>query len=112
VEDTERFRLLGTYQTPRCRMGQRVRCAVRGQVEIVGLSDAPIPWPLCRYHGHHAPVVYKGLLWAVRRESEQAIVHWWGVGVELVWNWRMDSDAVYAFIDGALEVWREVKDEV
>jgi hypothetical protein len=88
VEGAERFRLLGTYQTPRCRVGQRVRCAVRGQVVIVALSDAPIPWPLCRYHGHDAPVVYKSLLRAVRRESEQAVVPWWGVGVELVWKWR------------------------
>jgi hypothetical protein len=88
VEDAERFKLLGTYRTPRCRIGQCVRCAVRGQVVIVPLSDAPIRWPLCRYHGHRAPVVYKGLLRAVRRESEQAVVHWWGVGVELVWKWR------------------------
>jgi hypothetical protein len=32
VEDVERFKLLGTYQTPRCGIGQRVRSAVRGEV--------------------------------------------------------------------------------
>jgi hypothetical protein len=88
VEDAERFKLLGTYRTPRCRIGQRVRCAVQGEVVIVALSDAPIPWPLWHSGSHLVPVVYKGLLRAVRRESEQAVVHWWGVGVELVWKPR------------------------
>ncbi len=27
--DADRFRLLGTYRTPRCRVGQWVRCRVR-----------------------------------------------------------------------------------
>jgi hypothetical protein len=87
VEDAERFRLLGTDTTPRCRIGQRVRCAVRGEVVIAALSDAPIPWPLCRYNRHLVPVVYKGLFRAVRRESQLAVVHWWDVCVSAVWKW-------------------------
>jgi hypothetical protein len=31
MEDTERFRLLGRYRTPRFRIGQRVFCEVRGE---------------------------------------------------------------------------------
>src|SRR5262245_28404202 len=37
-----------TYRTPRCRIGQRVRCLLRGAVVIAGLSEAPVPWPPCR----------------------------------------------------------------
>ena len=31
----DRFRLLGAYKTPRFRYGRVVRCAVRGEVEVV-----------------------------------------------------------------------------
>ena len=36
----------GPYRTPRFRYGQRVECAVRGELTIKALSTAPIPWPL------------------------------------------------------------------
>jgi hypothetical protein len=88
VTDADRFRLLGQYRTPRCRIGQRVRCQVRGEVVIVALSDVPIPWPLCKRGKWLVPVVYQGLVKALRRESEQAVAHWWGVGVWQVWRWR------------------------
>jgi hypothetical protein len=39
MEDTECFRLLGKYRTPRFRVGQRVRCEVRGEMVITGMSD-------------------------------------------------------------------------
>jgi hypothetical protein len=42
MDDTTRFRLLGTYRTPRFRPGQRVTCERRG------LSAGRIPWPLGR----------------------------------------------------------------
>jgi hypothetical protein len=44
MEDTDRFRLLfGPYRTPRFRIGSFVRCEVRGEVRIVGVSDSSIP---------------------------------------------------------------------
>jgi hypothetical protein len=89
MKDAERFRLLGTYQTPRFRIGQKVLCAVRGEVTIAGMTDAPIPWPLGkRGRGRHLLVVYKGLAKAVRRESNQAVAHWWGIDVQTVTKWR------------------------
>ena len=81
MEDADRFRLLGTYRTPRFRIGQRVRCLVRGEVIITGMTDAPIPWPIGRLRQGRALVVYKGLAKAVRRESNQAVIQWWGVDV-------------------------------
>ena len=48
MDDTERFRLLGKYKTPRFRYGRTVFCEVRGEMTICGLSDAPIPWPISK----------------------------------------------------------------
>jgi hypothetical protein len=36
--------LLGEYETPRFSSGDVVECARRGDVRIVGLSSATIPW--------------------------------------------------------------------
>src|SRR5947209_7099707 len=91
MDDADRFRLLDRYRTPRCRVGQTVRCEVRGEVVVRGVSDAPLPWPLARPRGRGGParlVVYQGLARAVRRESAQAVAHWWGVERETVWAWR------------------------
>ena len=84
----DRFRLLGTYRTPRFRYGRTVRCEVRGEVEIVGLHEAPIPWPVGKKGRAKSLVVFKDLARAVRRESEVAVAHHWGVGRLTVWAWR------------------------
>ena len=65
-----------------------MRCEVRGKVKICGMSDSRMPWPLCKVHRWLVPVVYKGLACAVRRQSEQAVAHWWGIGHWSVWQWR------------------------
>ena len=41
-------KLLGKYRTPTFNYGDVVACARRGDVRVVGLSDAPIPWPLAQ----------------------------------------------------------------
>jgi hypothetical protein len=89
MEDAERFRLLGKYRTPRFRIGQRVRCQVRGEMVITGMTDAPIQWPVGKHGaGRHTLIVFKDLAMAVRRESNQAICYWWGVCTTAVWKWR------------------------
>jgi hypothetical protein len=89
MEDAERFHLLGKYRTPRFRFGFKVFCEVRGEMTITGLTDAPIPWPVGkRGRGRHSLIVYKGLAKALRRESNQAIAHWWGVDPQTVSKWR------------------------
>ncbi len=40
-----KFRLFGSYRTPKVRMGQKVECEVRGTLKVVRLSDSRIPWP-------------------------------------------------------------------
>jgi hypothetical protein len=36
------------YQTPRFHYGDVVKCEMRGDVKIVCLTAARIPWPKCR----------------------------------------------------------------
>jgi len=88
MPDTDRKPLIGRYTTPRFRYGARVVCQARGEVEIVGLTDGPIPWPIGKRGRHKAIVLYGALVKAVRRESSLAIQHWFGVGPFTVWKWR------------------------
>jgi hypothetical protein len=88
VDEADRFRLLGKYRTPRVRVGRWVRCEVRGEIQVVGFTDAPIPWPLVKCKGSPAVIVYGDLARAVRRELALAVGHWWGVGMYAVWKWR------------------------
>jgi hypothetical protein len=50
-----------------------VQDARKGDVKIVGLSDAPIAWPIGLKHTSRSPVLYGGLIKAVRKESKQAV---------------------------------------
>lgn len=89
MDDINRFKLLGKYRTPRFKYGDIVTCAILGDVKIVGLTDARIPWPKCR-SGKCARAfpLYGDLIEAVKRESGQAIMHWFGVGETTVGKWR------------------------
>ncbi|HEY7310196.1 MAG TPA: hypothetical protein VH643_12610 [Gemmataceae bacterium] len=89
MDDAERFHLLGKYRRPRLRIGRMVLCEVRGERVITGMTDAPIPWPVGKHGpGRHSLIVYKGLAKAIRRESNQAVAHWWGVDPQTVRKWR------------------------
>lgn len=37
--------IFGPYRPPRCRIGGKLRCVVRGDVVVRGISDSPIQWP-------------------------------------------------------------------
>jgi hypothetical protein len=89
MHDLERFRLrYGPYRTPRFRYGKFVKDVRKGQVKIVELSDAPIPWPIGLKFASRSPVLYGALIKAVRRESNQAVAKAWGVSGQTVTAWR------------------------
>jgi hypothetical protein len=89
MTDAERHRLIhGPYRTPRFRYGAVVMDEVRGEVMIVGLTDARIPWPVGKRGRARSLVVYGQLAEAVRRESGLAICHWWGLTPQTVSKWR------------------------
>jgi hypothetical protein len=96
MKQQDRFRLhFGPYRTPRFRLGAIVRDEVRGDVRIVGVTAAPIPWPLGRppgSRGRFSPVVYKGLAKAVRLEANQAVAYWWGLTPQTITKWRNALD--------------------
>jgi hypothetical protein len=108
VTDADRFKLLGKYHTPRFRYGQVVFCEVRGWVVITGLTQAPLPWPVCKKRGRSTGrtslLVYQGLARALRRESEQAACHWWGVCPTAVWKWRKALGIARTQTEGTLQL--------
>ena len=49
MDDARRFQLLyGPYRAPRCRVGKRLLCKLRGTVKVTGISDGLIQWPQTR----------------------------------------------------------------
>ena len=90
MDDIDRFKLLGHYRTPRFQYGDVVTCALFGDVKIVGLTDARIPWPKGRSGkcARHVMALYGDLAEAVKVESAQAIRYWFGVGEGTVGRWR------------------------
>ena len=89
MHNRKRFQLhFGPYRTPSFRYSAKVQDEVRGEVSIVGLTDAPIPWPVGKTTRAKSLVVYKNLAKAVKRESAQAVAHWWGVTGQTISKWR------------------------
>jgi hypothetical protein len=88
MNDADRFRLLGTYKTPRFRRGDTVFCDVRGEVVLVGLSAGRTPWPVGQRGSARSLAVFGGLAEAVRRESATAVCYWWGITAQTVTRWR------------------------
>jgi hypothetical protein len=76
------------YITPVTAIDVKVRCEVRGLVRIVGMTTAPIPWPIGEAKGEGTLILYKGLTSALRSEAPAAVAYWWNVPLEKVIAWR------------------------
>src|SRR5689334_7118460 len=89
MHDRDRYKLLfGPYRPPRCRVGGWLKCAVRGKVRVVGISDAPVMWPQCKAGKHLVPIVCGSLVRAVKRESVIAVAYHWGISAQTAVLWR------------------------
>ena len=98
----------GTYLTPVFVRRARVEDELRGIVTIIGLSDGPLPWPICEQHGRCSLIVYRGLAKALAVESADAIAKTWGVPVETVKRWQSADDGPRVGLhtpDGLLPPW-------
>src|SRR5687767_10817571 len=78
----------GPYRMPRFAIGEQVECLARGKVRIVGISDAPVQWPLGAVAGGKSPVLFGALVKAVQREAACAVQHNWGVSPATLRKWR------------------------
>jgi hypothetical protein len=65
-----------------------VECEIRGLVQIVGLTQAHIPWPIGEANGERQLVVYKALSRAVRLETPAIVAASFGVPVEVAESWQ------------------------
>ena len=89
MNDDQRFALhFGPYHAPPFHYGDAVMDEVRGEVTVIQLSDAKIPWPIGKLRQGRSLIVYGGLADAIRRESNQAVCHWWGITPQTVTKWR------------------------
>lgn len=91
MKHADRFRLLGTYRTPRVRLGEVIPCEARDcDLVVVEITNARIPWPVGRRKGQAGKslIVFGELAEAVRRESNQAVCHWFGITTQTVSKWR------------------------
>jgi len=78
----------GPYVTPVAIPGAVVECEVRGLVTIVGLSRAPIRWPIGERDGQCELVLYKALARAIRQEEPAAVAAAFGVALQTAEFWK------------------------
>ena len=82
----------GPYVPPKVAVGTVVHCEQYGDVEVAGMTNAPIPWPGFRCpRGRHKglmPILFDGLVRAVAEEDEVVVAHYWGITRYMVNEWK------------------------
>ncbi|MHB8107984.1 MAG: hypothetical protein ACYDH4_11250 [Candidatus Cryosericum sp.] len=82
----------GPYVPPKLRCGTIVRDEWLGDVKVIGMTEAPIPWPACDWtigrHKGPLPILTGGLVRAVAEEMESALAYYWGVTRYVTTRWR------------------------
>ena len=93
VNQHERVKLLfGPYRQPRCRLGNKLFCEIRGWVSVKRISDGRTPWPQTIVGRNRTYILCGDLVKAVQKESALAICYWWGVRPATVRKWRRAID--------------------
>jgi hypothetical protein len=107
MNDADRYKLLhGPYRMPRCKLGGRLFCEVRGEVVVKRISAGPIPWPQTIVKRARAFILCGDLVKAVQHESEVAVCRWWGVTPQTVCQWRKALGVPRAN-EGSSRLWRD-----
>lgn len=76
------------YQPPRVNPGDWLEDELLGLVQVGGYHDGQIPWPYRRRTGAHSLILTATLAKAVKTETAQDIMAWFGVSEGTVWGWR------------------------
>ena len=102
----------GPYRAPAVNVGSVLHDEYRGDVEVEGFSDAPVPWPAADYRRGRGeapllPILCGDLVRAVCEEDEIAIAHYWGVTPYMVEQWKRAiaraTDPNHVFVGLALK---------
>jgi hypothetical protein len=104
-----RFRA-GPYCPPKMKKGGKLRDEWTGeQVEVAGMTEAPIPWPAVIYNvGLHKgllPILCGDLVRAVVEEPEGVVAHYFGVTTHIVNRWKQALAGVKSSIRSSAEVY-------
>jgi hypothetical protein len=98
----------GPYRPPRFRVGFPLFCEWRGEVEVMGTTDAPIAWPYSQGERRkRLPVLTGDLVRAVTVESAEAVAFHWGISRWTVRRWRQHLN-VPRFNPGTRAAWRRM----
>ena len=84
----------GPYFSPHVEIGDQVECARFDLVRVIGWSNGPLRWPLCRVRrgGRASLILFADLARAVEVESATAVALAWGVCTMTVTCWRQSLD--------------------
>ena len=96
----------GPYHAPNVNIGAVLHDECRGDIQVEGFSEAPIPWPAAGYRKGRGevpllPILCGDLVRAVCEEDELTVAHYWGVTRYMVEQWKRaisgakDSDSVF-----------------
>lgn len=99
----------GPYAAPRCKVGRPLPCYRHGDGRaVVGLTEAPIPWPYAAGPGGKISLSLTGdLVRAVAVESVLAISYHWGVARATASRWRRCL-AIGRWTHGTRTLWRDL----
>ncbi len=85
-EELVRF-IGGPYAPPLVAVGGWLRCALRGDLQVAGYTNALIPWPVAA--GHRKQLIVCGnLVKALKTESRLAVAFHFGISPALVSEYR------------------------
>jgi hypothetical protein len=81
----------GPYRSPKCGVGEWLGCEIAGDQQVIGFTDAPVPWPY--FHGPRSSrrlFICGDLALAIRTERGTAIAPLFGTSEMSISRWRRE----------------------
>jgi hypothetical protein len=108
-EQEEKVKFIsGPYVPPFVPIGGRLKCELRGMVQVGGYSNAIIPWPVAANHPRQ--LIFCGdLVKALKTESRVAVSFHFGISPQTVSGYRRDL-GVERLTAGSMRLFRKTVD--